>query len=150
MPNQVYIGNNRPEELKNLTMPWCNEKTEGTRLGKLGEIMPQDEFFALMQMCDAFDLVKLSEEFVSIVKTKIENNYPELSAFVGKLKGDNIEDGLELINNHIAEALYHEGKFVGYIKRAHDVDLNLNAHTMLENLVVKASGVLIMCTFIKK
>lgn len=142
MPNQVYIGNNRPEELKNLTMPWCNEKTGGTRLGKLGEIMPQDEFFALMQMCDAFDLVKLSEAFVSIVKTKIENNYPELSAFVGKLKGDNIEDGLELINTHIAEALYHEGKLVGYIKRAHDVDLNLNAHTMLENLVVKASGVL--------
>ena len=142
MPNQVYIGNNRPEELKNLAMPWCNEKIEGNRTGKLGEIMPQDEFFALMQMCDAFDLVKLSEEFVSNVKTKIENNYPELSAFVGKLKGDNIEEGLELINTHIAEGLYHEGKFVGYIKRAHDVDINLNAHTMLENLVVKASGVL--------
>ncbi len=142
MPNQVYIGNNRPEELKNLAMPWCNEKIEGNRTGKLGEIMPQDEFFALMQMCDAFDLVKLSEEFVSSIKTKIENNYPELSAFVGKLKGDNIEEGLELINTHIAEGLYHEGKFVGYIKRAHDVDINLNAHTMLENLVVKASGVL--------
>jgi len=142
MPNQVYIGNNRPEELKNLAMPWCNEKIEGNRTGKLGEIMPQDEFFALMQMCDAFDLVKLSEEFVSSVKIKIENNYPELSAFVGKLKGDNIEEGLELINTHIAEGLYHEGKFVGYIKRAHDVDVNLNAHTILENLVVKASGVL--------
>lgn len=142
MPNQVYIGNNRPEELKNLTMPWCNEKIEGNRFGKLGEVMPQDEFFALMQICDAFDLVKLSEEFVSDVKIKIENNYPELSQFIGKLKGDNIEEGLELINNHIAEGLYHEGTFVGYIKRAHDVDINLNAHTILENLVVKASGVL--------
>ncbi|MGL4912467.1 MAG: glycine/sarcosine/betaine reductase complex component C subunit beta [Romboutsia sp.] len=142
MPNQVYIGNNRPEELKNLTMPWCNEKIEGNRVGKLGEIMPQDEFIALMQMCDAFDLVKLSEEFVSEVKIKIENNYPELVPFVAKLKGDNIEEGLELVNTHIAEGLYHEGKFVGYIKRAHDVDVNLNAHTMFENLVVKASGVL--------
>ena len=142
MPNQVYIGNNRPEDLKNLTMPWCNEKIEGNRVGKLGEIMPQDEFIALMQMCDAFDLVKLSEEFVSEVKTKIENNYPELAPFVAKLKGDNIEEGLELVNTHIAEGLYHEGKFVGYVKRAHDVDVNLNAHTMFENLVVKASGVL--------
>lgn len=142
MPNQVYIGNNRPEELKELSMPWCNEKIEGNRFGKLGEIMPQDEFIALMQMCDAFDLVKLSEEFVNIVKSKIENNYPELAPFVDKLKGDNIQEGIELVNNHVAEGLYHEGKFVGYIKTAHDVDVNLNAHTMFENLVVKASGVI--------
>ncbi|MGL5312305.1 MAG: glycine/sarcosine/betaine reductase complex component C subunit beta, partial [Peptostreptococcaceae bacterium] len=142
MPNQVYIGNNRPEELKNITMPWCNERIEGNRIGKLGEIMPQDEFIALMQICDAFDLVKLSEEFISEVKPKIESNYQELAPFIGKLKGDDIEEGKELVNNHTAEGLYNEGKFIGYIKRAHDVDVNLNAHTMFENLVVKASGVL--------
>ncbi|MCR8746669.1 glycine/sarcosine/betaine reductase complex component C subunit beta [Romboutsia lituseburensis] len=142
MPNQVYIGNNRPEELKNISMPWCNEKVEGNRFGKLGEIMPQDEFIALMQICDAFDLVKLCEGFINEVKPKLENNYPELDQFIAKLKGDNIEEGLELVNNHTAEGLYHEGKMVGYVKRAHDVDVNLNAHTMFENLVVKASGVL--------
>lgn len=142
MPNQVYIGNNRPEELKNIALPWCNEKVEGNRFGKLGEIMPQDEFIALMQICDAFDLVKLCEEFINEVKPKLENNYPELAQFIAKLKGDNIEEGLELVNNHTAEGLYHEGKMVGYVKRAHDVDVNLNAHTMFENLVVKASGVL--------
>lgn len=141
-PNQVYIGNNRPEELKDLPMPWCQQETTGTRNGKLGEIMPQDEFFALMQICDAFDLVKLSQAFIDVVKPKIENNYPELAPFVGKLKGDDIEEGKELVASHIAEGLYHEGEFIGYIKRAHDVDVNLNAHTMLENLVVKASGVL--------
>ncbi|MGL6108421.1 glycine/sarcosine/betaine reductase complex component C subunit beta [Romboutsia sp.] len=142
IPNQVYIGNNRPEELKTFSMPWCNEKIEGSRNGKLGEIMPQDEFIALMQICDAFDLVKLSEEFINEVKPKIENNYPELMPFIAKLKGDNIEEGIELVNSHVAEGLYNESNFVGYIKRAHDVDVNLNAHTMFENLVVKASGVL--------
>ncbi|MEG1310410.1 MAG: glycine/sarcosine/betaine reductase complex component C subunit beta [Romboutsia sp.] len=142
MPNQVYIGNNRPEELKKLAMPWCNEKIEGKRYGKLGEIMPQDEFIALMQICDAFDLVKLSEEFINKVKSKIENNYPELDQFMNKLKGDNIEEGIDLVKNHVAEGLYHENRFVGYIKKAHDVDVNLNAHTMFENLVVKASGVI--------
>lgn len=141
-PNQVYIGNNRPEELKELPMPWCKQETTGTRDGKFGEIMPQDEFFGLMQICDAFDLVKLSQSFIDVVKPKIENNYPELAPFVAKLKGDDIEEGKELVANHIAEGLYHEGEFIGYIKRAHDVDVNLNAHTMLENLVVKASGVL--------
>lgn len=142
MPNQVYIGNNRPEELKSLSMPWCNEKIEGKRFGKFGELMPQDEFLGLIKICDAFDLVKLSEKFINEVKPKIENNYPELSSFVPKLKGDNIEEGLELINNHKAEGLYNNNNYVGYVKAAHDVDVNLNAHTMFENLVVKASGVL--------
>ncbi|RDY29502.1 glycine reductase [Romboutsia weinsteinii] len=142
LPNQVYIGNNRPEELKEIALPWCEHKIEGNRNGKLGEIMPQDEFFALIQICDAFDLVKLSQAFIDVVKPKIENNYPELAPFIGKLKGDDIEEGKELVESHIAEGLFHEGKLVGYIKRAHDVDVNLNAHTMLENLVVKASGVL--------
>lgn len=142
MPNQVYIGNNRPEELKNLSMPWCKEEIEGNRFGKFGEIMPQDEFLALMQICDAFDLVKLSEEFINEVKIKVENNYPELAPFMAKVKGDNIEAGEELVKNHTAQGLYHDNKLVGYVKTAHDVDVNLNAHTMFENLVVKASGVL--------
>ena len=150
MPNQVYIGNNRPEELRDLAMPWCKQETKGTRDGKFGEIMPQDEFIALMQISDAFDLVKLSEEFVNTVKPKIENNYPELENFISKLKGDNIEEGKELVANHIAEGLYHNGEFVGYVKRAHDVDVNLSAHTMFENLVVKASGVLSAMHLVRK
>ena len=150
IPNQVYIGNNRPETLREMPLPWCNTKVEGTRDGKLGEIMPQDEFIAIMQICDAFDLVKLSEEFVNVVKTKIENNYPELAPFMDKLKGDDIEAGKELINNHTAEALYHEGELVGYVKTAHDVDVNLNAHVMFENLVVKASGVISAILLLRK
>ncbi len=31
---------------------------------------------------------------------------------------------------------------MGYVKKAHDVDVNLNAHVIFENLVVKASGVI--------
>ena len=38
--------------------------------------------------------------------------------------------------------LYTDGKLVGCVKRAHDVDENLNAHVLFENLVSKASGVL--------
>ena len=35
-----------------------------------------------------------------------------------------------------------DGKLVGCVKRAHEFDINLSSHTMLENLVVKASGVI--------
>ena len=38
MPNQVYIGNHRPEELNDMPLPWCETKVEGTREGKMGEM----------------------------------------------------------------------------------------------------------------
>src|SRR5690606_14599445 len=46
------------------------------------------------------------------------------------------------IDEQGAEALWLDGKLVGCVKRAHDWDVNLNAHVMLENLSVKASAVL--------
>ncbi|MDB8852252.1 glycine/sarcosine/betaine reductase complex component C subunit beta [Peptostreptococcus anaerobius] len=141
LPNQVYIGNERPEALADLKLPWCEVEHKGERRGKFGQIVPQDEFIALMQISDAFELVKLSEEFVSNVRPAIEENYPELEPFFGLLKGSDISDAEELCASHTAQGLYHEDKLVGYVKRAHDVDVNLNAHTMFENLVVKASGV---------
>ena len=38
---------------------------------------------------------------------------------------------------------------VGFVKRAHDVDPNLSAHTMLENMVTKASAVLSLLHLIR-
>lgn len=141
LPNQIYIGNVRPEFMEDKKLPWCNIEHKGERFGKFGQIIPQDEFLGLMQISDAFELVKLSEGFVSAIRPKIEENYPELEPFFNLLKGDDIGDADELIKNHAAQGLYHDGELVGYVKRAHDVDVNLNAHTMFENLVVKASGV---------
>ena len=138
LPNQVYIGNKIPEQLNEYPMPWYNVKdVKGERHGKFGQIVPQDEFIALMQMCDTFDLIKLSEEFIESVKPKVEENFKELSHLFGHLKGSDISDKPE--DSH---GLYHDGKLVGYVKKAHDVDPNLNAHVIYENLVVKASGVI--------
>lgn len=138
LPNQVYIGNKRPEDLKNYPQPWYNIKdVQGDRYGKFGQIVPQDEFLAIMQLCDAFDLVKLSEEFVTSVKPKLEENFAGLSHLFDKLHGEDIS-----VFPEGAQALLHDGKIVGYVKRAHDVDVNLNAHVIFENLVVKASGVI--------
>ena len=46
------------------------------------------------------------------------------------------------VNTQHAEPLYMNNELVGCVKRAHEHDKNLTAHIMLENLVVKASGVL--------
>lgn len=138
LPNQVYIGRKTPYELATYPMPWYDVKdVKGERHGKFGQIVPQDEFLALMQMSDTFELLKLSEEFVVSVKPKIEENFKELAHLFGHLKGSDISD--KAADSH---GLYHEGKLVGYVKKAHDVDPNLNAHVIFENLVVKASGII--------
>ena len=142
LPNQVYIGNARPEELKNYEMPWCKQEYKGERKGKFGEITPQDEFIAAMKICDSFELVELTEEFINEIKPKIEKNYPELADRFAKVKPYDVEGDKHLLDEHKAEGLYQDGKLVGIVKQAHDVDVNLNAHTIFENLVVKASGVL--------
>lgn len=142
LPNQVYIGNLRPEELNNYEMPWHDKEYKGERKGKFGEITPQDEFIATLAICDSFELVELTEEFINAVKPSIDANYPELAEGFAALKPYDVEADKHLMDEGKAEGLFHEGKLVGIVKTAHEVDVNLNAHTMFENLVVKASGVL--------
>ena len=48
----------------------------------------------------------------------------------------------QMVESEHAEPLYNNGKLIGVVKSAHDVDVNLSSHVMLENLVTKASSVL--------
>ena len=144
LPNQVYIGNHKPEELKTIEQPWYDKDVQDAkRDGKFGEIMPQDEFIGLIKIVDVFDLVLLSKEFTTMVKPKLDAHPLIKDEFVAKLKdGAELADIEKYINEQDAEPLYHDEKVVGCVKRAHDVDVNLTAHVMFENLVTKASGVL--------
>lgn len=144
-PNQCYIGNITPEELAAYEMPWFDKAVEGaTTQGKKGEIFAEDVFLALMQAADAFDLVLLEKNFVDAVRPKLEA-YTGLNA---KAKALPAGTDLEKIESEIAkrgaEPLLHKGAVVGCVKRAHDIDVNLNAHVIFENLVVKASGMMAM------
>ena len=50
LPNQVYIGRKTPEELNEFPMPWYEIKDQkGDRHGKFGQIVPQDEFIAMLK-----------------------------------------------------------------------------------------------------
>lgn len=145
-PNQTYIGNLRPEELGQIEAPWFDKKmSNASRKGKLGEIIPQDEFIGMIKISDVFDLVLLDKTFTAEVKNTL-SNHPLISEELISRLGEGVEitEIEDLVNNEHSEPLYHQFKLVGCVKRAHDVDLNLTAHTMLENLVVKASGTLAM------
>src|SRR6056297_3288806 len=142
-PNQTYIGNISPEELGKIEFPWHDKKTEGSREGKMGEIMPQDEFIGMLKMSDAFGLVKINKDFIGGVKEKLEKHGLFTDEDIKKLgDGDEASEIEEAVKSSGAEAIYNGGKLVACVKKAHDIDINLSSHIMFENLVVKASGVL--------
>lgn len=152
LPNQIYIGNYKPEELKLYEQPWYDKKIpNASREGKFGEIMPQDEFIGLIKIVDVFDLVKLTKEFTKQVKEKLSNHSLIEENLISRLKeGEEISNIQDLISTQGAEGLYNNGELVGCIKKAHDIDSNLSAHVLFENLVSKASGVLAALNLLNK
>ena len=142
-PNQAYIGQITPDELKGYPFPWHDKAVSGAgRFGRLGEIMPQDEFIALIKIVDSFDLVLLEKGFAAEVAAKIAA-HPALQGTAGRIgAGTELAEIEGEISGGHAEGLFHDGKLVGCVKPAHDIDVNLNSHVILENLVAKASGVL--------
>ncbi len=153
-PNQVYIGNLLPDELKEIERPWYkNLLADATKDGKHGSILPEDELYGLLKIVDSFDLVFLETGFQEAIKAKIEAD-----PLLGSLKGQeklgkapmDIEEVKKLVNGGRAEGLYLDGKLVGCVKRAHDTDPALNAHVLLENLVSKASAVYVLKLLLTK
>ncbi|MDD3298244.1 MAG: glycine/sarcosine/betaine reductase complex component C subunit beta [Firmicutes bacterium] len=143
-PNQVYIGNKSPEDLLGIEKPWYQNSIPGAeRYGRMGEVMPQDEFYGLMKVSDAFDLVKLEMGFADSAKKKLSSHRLLGERIAVKLgEGVDLSEIEDLVKNHHAEGMYMDGSLVGCVKRAHDRDINLSAHVMFENLITKASGVL--------
>ena len=152
MPNQVYIGNMTSEELGTHEMPWYDKKViKGEKTGKFGEIMCQEEFVGLMQICDVFDLVKLEKGYAAKVKEMLAAHPligPEKAAILDKNQ-DDAAAIKKLVDEEHSEGIYQDRVLVGAVKRAHDVDINLSAHVIFENLITKASSVLSLMNLIK-
>jgi hypothetical protein len=62
LPHQVFIGNRRPECLREFARPWAASSTAGTAAGRSGEIMSQAAFYELMAEVDQFGLLRLKEQ----------------------------------------------------------------------------------------
>ncbi|MDD4702122.1 MAG: glycine/sarcosine/betaine reductase complex component C subunit beta [Desulfovibrio sp.] len=149
-PNKTYVGSMSLEELEKAPAPWIDNLGEAQRYGKFGEIMPEDEFIGLMDICDVFDLIWLEENFASAVAAKLAQNPVMGEKQMARLeKGSPAAELLEAVEKHHALPLYIEDKLVGCCRRAHDTDENLEAGVMLENLASKASGVLALLHLIK-
>lgn len=149
-PNKTYVGAMSVDELAAAPAPWIDNLGEPQRFGKFGEIMPEDEFIGLMDICDVFDLIWLEEGFATAVAARLAQNPVMGEKQMARLeKGRPEAELLEVIEKHHALPLYFAGKVVGCCRRAHDTDENLEAGIMLENLASKASAVLCLLHLIK-
>ena len=150
-PNQVYIGNHTPDDLAAVPQPWYDKTCPvNDRYGHFGQMMPQEEFLILMQACDVFDLVELDKDFVAKYKDQLAANPLIDETIMARVKdGIDAAEVERLVNEEHSEGLYDHDVLVGAVKRAHDIDVNLSAHVMHENLVSKASSVLSLLAAVK-
>lgn len=150
-PNQTYIGNMTPAELAAIEGPWYEKPmTDAKRYGKFGEIMPEAEFYILMQTCDVFEVMHLNKDFVSEHIEAFKANEIIDETIVARVHSGVEQSEIDnAVNKEHAEGIYYNDKLVGYLKRAHDIDVNLSAHVMLENIVSKASSVLAVLYAVK-
>jgi len=144
-PNQTFIGNLDPDELRNIPSPWYQHPiANASRKGSMGEIMPEEEFYGMLKICDEFELIMLEEEFVKEVVSRLSDH----SLFnLGDLKKVGKGFPLDHISNTISQnhalPLYVQGeRVIGCIQAGHEEDVALVPEILLENLSSRASGVL--------
>jgi len=141
-PNQVFIGNIRPDKLAEMKQPWWKNLIEdASREGPYGEIMPQDEFYGLLKAADAFDLVWLEDGFRSQISEKL-HLHPLLGELKGLRSGRTISEIRDKLARNEALPLNLGTDLVGCVCQAHEEDEALSASVILEGLIAKASAFL--------
>ena len=150
-PNLTYIGAMSTDDLAAHAQP-CLEHLESKaeRFGRYGEIMPEDEFVGLLDICDVFDLIWLEKSFAAAVKAKLTAHPLMNEELLGRLEEGHTAADIEAeVAGNQALPLYIDGKLAGCCRKGHDVDENLTAHVLLENLASKAGATLALLHLIK-
>jgi len=156
-PNQVFIGNLDPDDLLHIPTPWYkNPSPNGSRWGPFGEIMPEEEFYGIMQICDEFQLLLLEKGFLKETASKLKGHPLFTTEDIQKLdKGFTLEQIEKTLSEGDAMPIYVQGnKLVGCLQRARgggaEEDPNLTPEILMENLAARASGVLALRHLIAK
>ena len=150
-PNRAFLGHMHPDTLASIPQPWFASAAPGTRWGAHGEIMPEEEFYGVLKICDVFDLVHLEAGFVEEARAALATHPVLTPADLERL-------GTGFPEVHIvtqcggsppALPLYlRNGRRIGCMQAAHEEDTSLAADVLLENLTCKASAVMAMRTLL--
>ena len=68
-PHRVLLGDLYPDELWDIDRPWHQAAGDSQYCGAHGQLISEEEFYALLKLCDPFDLVSLEEEFGRSIAT---------------------------------------------------------------------------------
>jgi betaine reductase len=152
-PNQVFIGNLDPDDLLRIPLPWYkNLSNNSSRWGTFGEIMPEEEFYGMMKICDEFQLLQMEEGFLKDTALKLKNHPLFGPDDLKKLdKGVSLNQIERTLDEGYAMPIYIKGdQLVGCLQRGHEEDISLIPEILVENLTTRASGVLALRHLIAK
>jgi hypothetical protein len=148
-PNQVFIGNLDPDDLLHIPSPWFkNPIPNSSRWGPFGEIMPEEEFYGMMKICDEFQLLLMEEGFLQEIALRLKEHPLFTVEDLEKLdKGVSLERIEKRLSEEEAVPIYVQGdQLIGCCQRPRgggaEEDENLVPDILLENLTTRASGVL--------
>ncbi|HEY7496489.1 MAG TPA: glycine/sarcosine/betaine reductase complex component C subunit beta, partial [Candidatus Tectomicrobia bacterium] len=150
-PNRVFLGHLHPDVLASLSRPWFAHTTAGERWGPHGELMPEEEFYGLLKICDAFDLVRLEAGFVEEIRPALAAHPLLTPTDLARLGVGVSEADIVATLRGTSQALplcLRRGRCVGCIQAAHEEDTSLAADVLLENLTCKATAVMAMRTLL--
>ena len=138
-PNQVFIGNLSPKDLPE--KPWHSVRGDADFSGPFGNIVDEALLYGLIKFADVFGLVKLESRFSEKIKKRFMQDdvlkQNDLKTFEESVLADDLITSIE--NGAVPLKIGEDT--VGCVLPAHPTDVNLNAHTILENLVSKATAV---------
>jgi len=150
-PNRAFLGHMHPDTLAAMPQPWFTNAAPGTRWGAHGEIMPEEEFYGVLKICDAFDLVHLEAGFVEEARAALALHPLLTPADLERLGLGFSEADIiaQCGGSRPALPLYlRNGRLIGCMQAAHEEDTSLAADVLLENLTCKASAVMAMRTLL--
>ena len=140
-PHRAFLGEVHPRDLP--ARPWTDATPNGaSRYMGVGEVMPEEEFLALLASVDEFDLVTLEPAFAERMAAALAH-HPLAARFALERAASTAGDIEAACAEQGALPLHVAGtRLVGAIRRAHDADEALAATVLLENLASKATATL--------
>lgn len=149
-PNQVFLGQLRPDDLHAISRPWWNHPSPAPRWMPYGELMPEEEFLGLLKAMDQFDLIWLEDTFLAGVRARLaEHRYVTPDDLKHLEKGHSLETiATRCATNEAIPLELRDGQLVGCCNRAHDADQSLTANVLLENLTCVVTATMAARTLI--
>ncbi|MCH8310062.1 MAG: glycine reductase [Chloroflexi bacterium] len=148
-PNRAFLGDLLPDQLRDIERPWFRHNGATERRQPHGDIMPEEEFFGLLKISDAFDSVWLEEGFVRESRAALETHPLVQPADLEKL-GDGHQ--LSIIEEQSTQTTaiplcLKDGRLVGCVNGSGESEA-LSAHVLLENLACKATATMALRTLL--